>query len=305
MIQSLMNNTPTPQQNQTLLPGALMAIGAFSLWALFPIYWKQLGGVGAFEILNHRVLWSAVLMIGGMLIAGRSSSFRQALANPIGRRSILIGSLVLGTNWLFFLVAVNTGHVLHASLGYYINPLISIFLGMVVLKERLSPLQITALILAAIGVLVLTIGYGIFPWLSLVLSGSFGIYGLNKKLSPIDANTSFTLEMALLLPVMGGAVLIRLFAGDGSFLNGNPSQTWYLIGAGIVTTVPLLLFSYGAKRIPLSMVGFIQYITPTGMLLLGVLAYREEFSTAQVTSFLFIWIALAIYTISLFKRNSA
>ena len=278
--------------------GIIYATVAYILWGFLPIYWKLVQHVPADEILAHRILWSFVFMIIIVLASGKLWPFFRECKLILHDKKKLIGisaaSVIISINWLTFIWAVNSEHVVQASLGYYINPLVSILLGMIVLKESLSKRQLLSFILAAIGVINLTISFGVFPWVSLVLAFSFGLYGLLKKMVDIGAMFGLTIETMIVTPLALIYLIVipdstlapdMMFSGSGALL----------FGAGIATAIPLLLFAAGAKRIPLSMVGFLQYIAPTLMLILGVFLYDEPFTQAHLVSFLFIWVALIIY----------
>jgi chloramphenicol-sensitive protein RarD len=276
--------------------GVAGSVGAFLIWGLSPVYWKMLVGVPALEIIMHRIVWSFVFMVPLVFLTGRRTELASVLTNRKTMAVLLATSVFVAANWLIYIWAVNNGYVLQASLGYYINPLVNVILGMVFLKERLRPPQAVAVLLASAGVLYLGVAYGQFPWISIALAISFGCYGLVRKVAAAGALVGLTVETLLLsLPA-----LIYLahagMAGRGAFLRGAPEMNLALMGSALVTAVPLLLFTTGTRRLNLSTVGFLQYIAPTGMFLLGVFAYGEPFSTAQIVTFCLIWCALAIYS---------
>ncbi|MDC3414571.1 EamA family transporter RarD [Terrihalobacillus insolitus] len=281
--------------------GILYTTAAYLLWGFLPIYWKLIQSVPAGEILAHRIVWSFLFMIIILFTVRKWRAFLQECKVIIRDKRKLIGitsaSLIISVNWLVFIWAVNAEYVVQASLGYYINPLISILLGMFVLKERLTRWQIVSFVFASIGVLNLTINFGVFPWISIVLALSFGLYGLLKKIVDISPMFGLTIETLIVSPIA------LIFLVGNQVQTGNlptifTSTVALLIGAGVATAVPLLLFASGAKRIPLSMVGFLQYLAPTIMLLIGVFMYNEPFTNVHLVSFAFIWTALAIYTAS-------
>ncbi|SFA97185.1 chloramphenicol-sensitive protein RarD [Lentibacillus halodurans] len=287
--------------NQETKSGILYAASAYLLWGFLPIYWKLLDDTPPGEILAHRILWSFVLMIVIVLAIQKWKAFIQECKAIIRDKKKFIGitlaSIAISLNWLTFIWAVNNDYVIQSSLGYYINPLVSILLGMIVLKETLTRRQLLSFILAGIGVINLTISYGVFPWVSLLLAFTFGIYGLLKKTVDISSIFGLTIETMIVTPI---ALIYLLAVSDSSIaadvmLSGTGLL---LIGAGVATAVPLLLFASGAKQIPLSMVGFLQYIAPTIMLILGVFVYEETFSSAHLMSFVLIWTALIIYMAS-------
>ncbi|RDW22340.1 EamA family transporter RarD [Oceanobacillus arenosus] len=285
--------------------GIIYTISAYILWGFLPIYWKLVDDVPAGEILAHRIIWSFVFMLILVLVTRNWSSFIQACKQMIHDRKQLVGitlaSILISINWLTFIWAVNSEHVIQASLGYYINPLISILLGVIVMKEKLTRRQILSFVLAAFGVLYLTFSFGVFPWVSLLLAFSFAFYGLLKKMVNISAMFSLTIETMIVTPI---ALIYLLLLPEQSFSFMNPTivTNMTLMGGGIVTAVPLLLFAVGAKHIPLSMIGFLQYFSPTIMLILGVFLYNETFTSAHLVAFLFIWSALIIYMLSAYRR---
>jgi chloramphenicol-sensitive protein RarD len=277
--------------------GIFFAVGAFVCWGLLPVFWKALQQVPTFEILAHRIVW-AVLIAFGLLAARRQWSWLgQALRSP---RTLLVftaSALLLSTNWFVYIWAVNQGHIVETSLGYFINPLVNVLLGVLFLKERLRPGQAAAVAVAFAGVLLLTLVYGSFPWVALTLALSFGIYGLLRKTAALGSLEGFTLETLLLaVPALGYLVATEVTIG-GAFVHQGPATTALLVAAGGVTAVPLLLFAAGARRIPMSTLGILQYIGPTLQFLLGVLVYGEPLSPQRLAGFVLIWVALAIYTL--------
>ncbi|MCB2145308.1 MAG: EamA family transporter RarD [Deltaproteobacteria bacterium] len=276
--------------------GALFAFLAFLIWGLSPIYWKALHGVGAFEIILHRILWSFAFLMPLVGVGRHWAEFKKTIKSPKMLSTLLATSILVGANWLIYIWAVNNGRVLQASLGYYINPLVNIVLGMVFLRERLRKAQATAVVLATLGVLNLTFRYGVFPWVSLALAFSFGIYGLVRKVAAVGALVGLTVE-TLLLTVPAGIWVFHLHhIHSGAFLHTGIKTDLLLLGTGILTATPLLLFNLGARRITLATLGFIQYTAPTGMLLLGITLFGEPFTGIQAVTFGLIWTALAIYS---------
>lgn len=290
-----MNHLP-PASDRHPSAGALFALAAFLIWGLSPIYWKALQGVGAFEIILHRILWSFVFLMPLIVISRRWVEFKKTMASPKLLLILLATAVLVGGNWLIYIWAVNSGRVLQASLGYYINPLVNVLLGMIFLGERLRRAQTLAVLLATVGVLNLTLRYGAFPWVSLALAFSFGLYGLIRKMAAVGALVGLTVE-TLLLTIPAGIWIFHLHRIDsGSFLHAGRRIDLLLVGTGILTATPLLLFNLGAKRITLATLGFIQYTAPTGMLMLGVLVFGEPFTQVQAVTFGLIWTALAIYS---------
>ncbi|MGM8366514.1 EamA family transporter RarD [Virgibacillus sp. W0181] len=286
--------------------GILFALSAYLLWGFLPIYWKLVDDVPADTILAHRIIWSFVLMAVVVLSLRKGSEFTQACKRLLKDRkksiNMLAASLIISMNWLIFIWAVNSEHVIQASLGYYINPLVSILLGIIVLKERLSKRQLFSIILAAIGVLNLTFSFGVFPWVSILLAVTFALYGLFKKMVDLNSIFSLTIETMIVTPI---ALIYLSFFSNGTVAANTPQPLTFvlLIGTGLATAAPLLLFGSAVRSIPLSMIGFLQYLAPTIMLLLGVFLYEETFSPAHLVSFIFIWIALFIYMGSSLKQH--
>jgi chloramphenicol-sensitive protein RarD len=284
--------------------GVLYAAFAYILWGFLPIYWKLIDYISAGEILAHRIVWSFVFMIFVVLVARKWSGFMEECKTIFRDKkkliSITLASIVISLNWLTYIWAVNSDHVIQASLGYYINPLVSILLAIVVLKEKLTRSQTLSVLLAGVGVVYLTISYGVFPWVSLLLAVTFALYGLFKKVVDIPAMFGLTIETMIVTPI-ALVYLLVLPENAFSFSTGSTQGNLFLMGAGIATAVPLLLFASGAKRIPLAMVGFLQYIAPTIMLIIGVFVYHEAFQTEHLISFCFIWSALLIYLASVYR----
>ncbi|OYD24427.1 EamA family transporter RarD [Oceanimonas baumannii] len=276
--------------------GALLALCAYLLWGLAPVYFKQLLDVPAPEILAHRVVWSILLLLGLITALGYWTRVRALLRQPRLLLLLLISSVVIGTNWLVFIWAVNNNHILDASLGYYINPLLNIVLGMVFLQERYRPLQWLAVGLAALGVLIQLLVFGSLPWVALVLALSFGTYGLIRKQVPVDPFTGLLLETSVLL-IPAVLWLWGLNSATGNLSANSTSLNLLLLAAGLITTIPLLLFAGAARRLQLSTLGFFQYLAPSLALLLGVLVYEEAFTTDKAITFALIWIALIVYSL--------
>ncbi len=275
---------------------------AFLIWGLLPVYWKQLSHVTALEILVNRILWTFIILFILVLIRYRRYILQIMKSNK-GFKYLFVSAIFLGTNWYLFIHAISINRILDASLGYYINPLVSVLLGVIFLREKLPKPQIVAVILAMIGVLYLTLNFGRLPLISLTLAFSFGSYGLIRKKINIKPIPAVMIESLLLFPLF---LIIFILSIDSfkevMFLNSNPYTVLLLVGAGVVTLVPLVLYGQGVTMIPLKSVGFIQYITPTFMLLIGTIMYGEPFTTVHLVSFLFIWLALGIYTWSVFRR---
>jgi chloramphenicol-sensitive protein RarD len=302
-----MPETPSTPNRQSPA-GALFAFFAFLIWGLSPVYWKALGQVDALEIILHRVIWSFAFLMPLVWFGRQWNDFKNALKRPRIMGILLITSILVGANWLIYIWAVNNGRVLQASLGYYINPLVNIVLGMVFLGERLRRAQFVAVVLATLGVINLTVSHGVFPWVSLALAFSFGLYGLVRKVAAVGPLAGLTVE-TLLLTVPAGLWVFHLHQNHtGAFLRSGGHIDLLLMGTGILTATPLLLFNLGAKRITLATLGFIQYTAPTGMLLLGITMFGEPFTRIQAVTFGLIWIALAIYswdTVRIHRQRSS
>ena len=277
--------------------GILYALLAYTIWGLFPIYFKALPDVPADQVLAHRVLWSVVLLAVAVPLLGRSATLIQA-CRPI----ILLSAVLIAANWGVYIWAVQSGRVLEASLGYFVNPLVSVLLGVVFLRERLRRRQIQAIALAAVGVVALVIRLHTVPWLPLTLALTFGLYGLVRKHAGVDAVGGLLVEASVLaLPALAW-VLFCASRGTGAF-GVRPSTTALLLAAGPVTAIPLVWFAMGVRRLPLSTVGILQYVTPTLQFLLAVALYREPFGRAHAIAFGFIWTALALYSWDSFQAN--
>ena len=275
--------------------GVLYAIGAYMMWGLFPLYWKQLETIPALQLIGHRIGWSFILLMIVILVTGQWRAFRQEAIAAKTIRIYLIAAILISVNWFTYVWAVTHNFVVETSLGYYINPLFSVLLGVTIFRERLRPVQWIPIVLAALGVLYLTISYGALPWIALTLAVSFGLYGLVKKTAPLGSLYGLTLETGLLfLPALAYLVGCEL-AGQGAFLHSGPTADWMMVGAGLVTTVPLLLFASAAPRVPLTMIGILQYVNPTMQFLLGVLVYKEPFTHDRLIGFGLVWIGLILF----------
>ncbi len=282
--------------------GAVHAGFSYFLWGLLPIYWKLIEQVNATEILANRIFWSFIFMVLVLVITNKWSLFVYTLKgfteNKKQMYSLTIASLLISVNWFVYIWAVNSGHMIEASLGYYINPLISILLGMIVLKEKLTVVQLVSFILAATGVGIITISHGVFPWIAITLALSFGLYGLAKKMINVESSVGLTLETMVLAPIAAIYIIYLFLNQSNSLFTAGWETDLLLIGAGAATAIPLLYFAKGAQKIPLSLLGFLQYISPTLTLILGVFVYDEHFSKIQLLSFMFIWAAVVIYSLS-------
>jgi len=288
--------------NNERVKGIGYAAGSYLLWGILPIYWKQLQSVSSLQVLGHRVVWSLVFLLLLLVITGGLAGFKTEVQG-ISRQPrkvfyIIVATIMLNFNWGLYIWAVNSDRIVQTSLGYYINPLVSVLLGMFFLRERLSFWQWVAFMLAGFGVIGLTVETHSFPWVSISLAVTFGFYGLLKKVINIGAITGLTLETALAAVFALTYLLYVNATGSGAFHLNLSATTFWLLGAGVVTATPLILFGAGARRLPLYAVGFLQYISPTMALLLGVLVYHEPFSRAHLLSFAVIWVGLAVFSLA-------
>ena len=277
--------------------GALYALLAYVLWGLFPLYFVHLAGVGAFEIVLHRVVWSLVF-----LLALLAALHRWRWLAPLARQPRVLGAsalsaLLLAGNWTLYVWAVMNGRVLDASLGYFINPLVNVLLGALVLHERLRPAQWVAVALAAAGVAWLALRGPQWPWIGVAIALSFGLYGLLRKTAALGAIEGLTLETMMLAPLAVGVLAWWSWQGTGGVAGHDAARLAWLVGVGPLTAVPLLLFAAGARRIPMATLGLLQYVSPTLQLLLGVWLFGEPLAGARLAGFALIWVALAVYSI--------
>lgn len=276
--------------------GLLFGLGAYLAWGVMPLYFKALAHVSALEIVAHRVIWSMVFMAALVALWRRWPAIRAALGTGRVLITLLITTLLIGTNWLIFIYAVVSGHVLEASLGYYLNPLVNVLLGVVLLKEKLSRAQVFATLLAAAGVAVLAAGAGSGLWISLTLAATFAVYGFLRKIVAVDSLEGLSIETALLSP-LALAWLVWLQAdGSAAFASVTLTTDLLLVLGGAITAIPLLMFTAAARRLPYSTLGFLQYVAPSLQFLLAVLAFGEPLTTAHLICFAAIWTALAIFS---------
>lgn len=283
--------------------GGIFAASAYSLWGLAPLYFKQIDFIPATEILLHRIVWSFVLLLLLILALKQSAKLMAVVRQPKMLAWLLLCALLLGGNWGLFIWAVNSNHMLDASLGYYINPLLNVLLGMLFLNERLRKLQWAAVALALSGVLIQLITFGSLPWIALTLAGSFAIYGLMRKKLAVDAISGLFLESLLLMPLALWFWSQHADSSAANLLHNSWQLNVYLVAAGLVTTVPLLCFIAGARRLQLSTMGFFQYIGPSCMFVFGVWLYHEPFASERLLTFALIWLALFFYTLDAWQFN--
>ena len=285
--------------------GFIQAVGAYTIWGISPIFWKGLSEISAMYSLAHRIFWTFAVMA---LIQTLRRSWPQFREQNLSRRSRFIGvvsSLLIGTNWLVWVWAMNVDRVVEGSLGYFINPLVSVFLGVVFLGESLRRNQWLAVILAAIGVTWLTFSVGSLPWVSLVLAGTFGLYGLSKKLTEQSPMNGLTSEMSVLVIPALIYFLFRTFDGTETLSKASSTELLLLVASGLFTAAPLLLFANAVKEVPLSIIGLLQFLAPTAQFLLGVLAYDENFDMMQLVGFIIIWSALIIFITDSFRSSKS
>ncbi|MCI2246976.1 EamA family transporter RarD [Xanthomonas sp. PPL568] len=276
--------------------GLWITAATFALWGVVPVYWHLLQAVPSPHIIAHRIVWSTLLVVAWLAYSARLQWWRRIAAQPRALATLALSSLAIAFNWGLYIWAVNAGHVIETSLGYFINPLVNVLLGVLVLHERLRPLQWLAVACAALGVAWLTVDAGTLPWIALGLAGSFGLYGLLRKLVQVDAVAGLGVEsLYLFLPALG-FVLWGEAGHGGGFVGGwGWRNDLLLVFGGVVTAVPLIGFAYGVRRIPLSLVGLLQYIAPSLQLLLGVWFFREPFDAGKAIGFAAIWVGLLVF----------
>ena len=274
--------------------GILMGLGAYFLWGVLPLYFKAIVHVPALEIVSHRIIWSLFFLGALATLWKKWAPIKAAVTNPRVAMILLVTAALIGINWLVYIYAVVTGHVLEGSLGYYLNPLVNVLLGTILLKERLTAFQKGAVLLAAAGVAVLAAGAGDALWISLTLAASFALYGFVRKVAPVDAIEGLSIESAFLAPLAIGWIVWLQQSDQGHFLIDLPTDLLLVLG-GALTAIPLLLFTAAARRLPYSTLGFLQYVAPSLQFLLAVLVFGEPLTTAHIICFAAIWTALAIF----------
>lgn len=277
--------------------GALFALTAYVFWGLIPLFFKTLEAAGPGEILAHRILWSVLLLLGLLKFLGKLNDFFATLKSVNRLMPLMLSSLLISTNWLVFIWSINNERVLETSLGYYINPLVSVFLATVVLKERLSRLQLAAIGIAALGVLNQLIMFGQAPWVALTLAFSFGGYGLVRKKINVDPFVGLAVETMLLLPIALGYLVYLQTAGEGVFLKVSGRLDLLLLLSGAVTAFPLVVFGAAARRLSLTALGLFQYIAPSVSFLLAILFFKEPFGVTEIVTFSLIWFALSVFCV--------
>lgn len=282
--------------------GLLYGVAAYGLWGVVPVFWKQIATIDPIEVLAHRALWGVVVLVAIVWLAKRQAAVREAARDRRVLGAMALSSALLAVNWGVFVLAVATDRLLDASLGYFINPLVSVALGTLVLRERLRRLQWVAIGLAAAGVAVLTWRAGRVPWVALVLASTWGVYGLVRKTAKVEALVGSTIETILLVPI---AIVYLAVLGGGQLAAGDPQTIALLVGTGVVTAVPLIFFTSAARLLPLSTVGFLQYLAPTGQFLLAVVAFGEPLAHEKLLAFGLIWVGLAAFSVDLWHAASS
>jgi len=276
--------------------GLIHALAAYLIWGFMPLFFKQLVEISPLHIVAHRVIWAVPMLLAMLWLRGRMGEYLAALRSSRARWMLMLSSLLIATNWLVYIYAVATNQILAASLGYFLNPLLNVVLGLVFFKERLNRIQWTAVALAAIGVCVLASESLAGIWISLTLAISFGFYGMVRKVAPVQSIPGLTVETSLLMPVALGFVLWASVYDPSPSLGYSTKTDLFLILGGAITAIPLLFFASAAKKMPLSTLGFIQYIGPTIQFLLGVFLYREALTLSHIICFSLIWFALILYS---------
>jgi chloramphenicol-sensitive protein RarD len=290
-------------KNEDSLRGFGFALTAYLMWGVLPFYMKAVAHISPAEVIAHRVLWSVPVAGLVLLVLGRTAELRAALRNPRMLGMAAVTAALISVNWGIYVWSIGAGHALDAALGYYINPLFSIFLGAVLLGERLSGAQKFAIALAAVAVAVLTVEAGRLPVAALLLTVSWGFYAYLKKSLPVGPNQGFFLEVLILLPFAVGYVIWLGLHGGGHFFAGDGFDTGMLLSAGFVTALPLMIYANGAKLLRLSTIGIMQYIAPTMIFLTAVFVFGEPFGQGKMVAFAMIWVALVIYTVSLVRQS--
>ena len=289
------------QPGSSYKKGLLFALAAYFIWGIFPLYWKMIDHIPAMQILAHRILWSFVFL-AIIIVIGRNQNFLQYLKNKRVMLLLTASAILIAANWGIYIYAVNNNQIVEASLGYYINPIINVMLGMLFLKERLNKIQVAALLFALAGIAWLTFSVGKLPVISLLLAFTFGFYALIRKKANLQSMPGLLIETMVLVPVALAYLLFIAKAGSGAFLSGSVQDDIFLIVAGPVTAIPLFLFGIAAPKIPLSTMGFIQYFSPTIQLLIGVIIFNEPFTHANLVCFVLVWAGLALYSYSVVRQ---
>lgn len=299
-----MTTTPSPQAQDTP-QGLLFAGGAYVFWGFLPLYMKLLSHIPVGEVIAHRIIWSVPIAALVLIVLRRTSDLRDAFRNPRMLAMGCVTAALVSLNWGFYVYAVVTDRALDAAIGYYINPLFSVFLAAVILGERLKPAQLVAVGIAGIAVLVLIFDADETPWLAFGMMLTWGFYALAKRSLPIGPNQGFLMEVLILLPPALGYAGYLALNGSAHFMTIEPRDTWLLLGCGVATAVPLMFYANGAKRLRLSTIGVLQYIAPTMIMLNAVFIFGEPFGRARAIALPLIWLALVIYTVSMLQQMRA
>jgi chloramphenicol-sensitive protein RarD len=285
------------EERRRTLTGVLYGLAAFGTWGFVaPVHFKLIAAVPPLEVLAQRIVWATLFVLGIILMRGRLRELAGALASPPVLRALLVSALLVGVNWLTYIWAIATEHIVQASLGYFINPLVNVALGILFLGERLRPLQLVACAVAAVGVAVLTVAAGEPPWIALTLGITFGFYGLIRKKVKVEPLVGFCVESLILFPAALAYVIYLAATGATVFLQGDRVLDFLLVLTAVTTSAPLIWFAAAAQRLKLSTVGLMQYLSPSCLLALGVLLYGEPFTTVHAVSFACIWTALGLYS---------
>ena len=283
--------------------GTIYGASAYLLWGLFPLYWPLLTPATALEILAHRVLWSLLVVVVLLVVTKRSAQVVAALRDRRRAAQLALAAVVIAVNWGTYIYGVSSDRVVETSLGYFVNPIVTVLLGVLVLGERLRPVQWTAMGAAFVAVVVLTVENGSPPWIALILAFSFGTYGLLKKTAGVGAVEALAIETGVLLPVAAAYVVVLGVTGASTFGSQGPGHAVLLAAAGIVTAVPLLLFGASVSRVPLSTLGVLQYLAPTMQFLLGVTLFDEPLPLGKLVGFVLVWIGVALFTTDLIRHH--
>ncbi|SUB01498.1 putative chloramphenical resistance permease RarD [Pannonibacter phragmitetus] len=300
-----MDTPPVPQQTGDTPKGFAYALTAYGLWGLLPIYLKALGHISPFEVLAHRVVWSVPCAALILLATRRIGDLKAAVRSPRTMGMAALTASLITINWCTYVYAVGSGQAIEGALGYFINPLFSILLGAIVLKEKLTRTQIAAIVLVAVAVGILTWDAGRLPWISLTLTVSWGFYAFLRKTLPVGPNQGFFLEVALLSIPAVPFILWLESSGTGHFTHGTRLDTWLLASAGVATAIPLMIYANAAKMLRLSTIAVMQYITPTIIFLIAVFVFREPMNPVKLSAFVLIWSALALYSYSMLRAYRA
>ncbi len=292
-----MNPTLQAPQAGDSARGFVYALTAYVLWGFLPFYMKAVAHISPLEIIVHRVVWSVPIAAIVLIVLGRTAEIRQALTTPKTLAMACLTASLISVNWGIYIWAIGSGHALDAALGYFINPLFSIMLGAILLKEKLSRVQMAAISLVALAVALLTWNAGGVPWVAIALTVSWGFYAFFRKTLPIGPTQGFLLEVLLLTPPALAFIIYLAFTGQGHFAGGSSSDTWLLAASGLITAIPLILYGNGAKLLKLSTIGIMQYIAPSMIFVIAIFVFREPFDTVRLIAFVMIWSALVIYTV--------